>query len=205
MKNLKISKETKTLIVSAIMLVVGILFCASKSMGITALSYIIGSALILIGVIILINLALEKGNLLNGTGMAGGALIAFGILFASNDLAVIIFNYVPWLLTIVGAIIIIDSIIKKVAKDNNAMFVSELVIGALILALGLCLRFIKGFSDFSSVMLGIVLIAYAIYLFVMLITKNGKSANDKKQVAKDDSPKTEKQVEDKKEQSKTEK
>ena len=40
----------------------------------------------------------------------------------------------------------------------------------------------------------------AIYLFVMLITKNGKSANDKKQVAKDDSPKTEKQVEDKKEQ-----
>ena len=62
-----------------------------------------------------------------------------------------------------------------------------------------------GTADFSSVMLGIVLIAYAIYLFIMLITKNGKSANDKKQVAKDDSPKTEKQVEDKKEQSKTEK
>ncbi len=205
MKELKISKETKTLIVSAILLVVGILFCASRSMGITALSYIIGTALILAGVIIVINLALEKGRLLNGTGMLGGALIAFGILFAGNDLAWIIFNYVPWLLIVIGAIIIIDSIIKKVNESNNTMFITELVIGIIVLALGICLRFVHGFADFSSIMLGIVLIIYAVYMFIMLMTKGNKNtSSEKKQI--EETHNTKKQsAEDKKDQPKTDK
>lgn len=212
MKDLKISKETKTLIVSAILLVVGILFCASRSMGITALSYIIGTALIIAGVVILINLALEKGHLLNGTGMLGGALIAFGILFAGNDLTWIIFNYVPWLLIAVGVIIIVDAILKKISDSNNAMFITELVIGAIVLALGICLRFVPGFADFSSVMLGVVLIVYAVYMLIMLITKKGKKADDRKQVKTEQTKKLEntppvkkENAENKKEEPKTEK
>ena len=48
-------KDVKNVVVAAVLLVVGILFCFSSAMGNKALSWIIGSALILTGVLSVIN------------------------------------------------------------------------------------------------------------------------------------------------------
>ncbi|MBQ8427190.1 MAG: DUF308 domain-containing protein [Clostridia bacterium] len=171
MENKMMSKETKTVILSAVLLVVGILFCFSASMGMAALSYIIGVCLIIAGVVSIINSAMKKQTILNYTGILGAAIIALGILFAESQLAMILFYFVPWLLIAVGALIIADAILKKISQNNNTVFITELIVGIIVLALGICLKFIPGFIEFSSVMLGIVLIIYAVYLLIMAFSK----------------------------------
>ena len=166
MENKIISKETKTVILSALLLVVGILFCFSTTMGINALSYIIGIGFIFAGAVSIINSALKKKTVLNYSCVIGTALLSFGIFFAEYTLATILFFYVPWLLVALGAIVIADGILNKVTQNNNVIFLSELIVGVLILALGICLKFIPGFIDLSAVMLGIVMIACGIYLLV---------------------------------------
>lgn len=178
MENKKISKETKTIIISSLLLIVGILFCFSMAMGIKALSYIIGIFLIGVGIISIVNSAMTKKTILNYSGLMGAGLIALGILFIINELALLIFYFVPWLLIVSSLVIIGDSIIKKKTQNNNAVFISELIVGIVVLALGLCLKFIPGFITFSSIMLGIVMILASIYLFVMVFTKNKNAVNE---------------------------
>lgn len=171
----KISKETKSIIISAVLLILGILFCCSNAMGITALSYVIGICFIAVGTTIIINSIIQNKALLNSTCIIGSALIAFGILFAGHELFWIIFNYVPWFLMILGALIIIDSVIKKLNENNNAVFIAELIIGIIILTLGILLKCIPKFTEFSSIMLGIILIIYAVYSLSKVFIKNNNS------------------------------
>lgn len=161
----KISKQTRTIILAVILLAVGVLFCFSTMMGINALSYIIGAGFIIAGVALIINSIIKKKSVLNYLCIIGAAMIAFGVFFMEYRFATILFYYVPWLLAFIGAVIIVDSILSKIA-DSTIAFVSKLIIGALVLALGLCLKFIPGFIDFSAVLLGIVMIVYAIYLLI---------------------------------------
>ena len=173
-------KEIKTLIFSAILLVVGVLFCCSLAMGNKAVSWIIGLSLIVFGIFCIINAFTSKKDLMTVDGIIGAAIIAFGLLFAGNELTWVIFNYIPFLLMAIGVIFIADAIIK-IIKDNGkttVKYIIELIIGVIALALGLCLKFINGFSDFCSVILGVVLIIYSIYLFsTILLSKPEKKDN----------------------------
>ena len=171
MENKMISKETKTIIIAVVLLVVGILFCFSLAMGLNALSYIIGGCIIVAGGASIFSTATNKKTTLNYTGIIGATIIALGILFIEYRLASILFGFVPWLLVIVGAIVIVDAILKKLSQNNNTIFITELIVGIAVLALGLCLKFVPGFIEFSSIMLGVVMIIYASYLLIMVFTK----------------------------------
>lgn len=171
MDNKIINKETKTVIIAVVLLIVGILFCFSLAMGINALSYIIGACLILAGGATLFNTAIKKKTTLNYIGIISAALIAFGILFIEFRLASILFSFVPWLLVAISVVVILDAVLNKLSQNNNVVFFTQLAVGTLVLALGLCLKFISGFIDFSSVVLGIVMIIYSVYLLVMVFTK----------------------------------
>jgi hypothetical protein len=172
MENKTISKETKTIILSALILVIGVLFCLSTVLGLEALSFIIGISLIVIGTIFVINSALKKHTVLNYTSMLSAVIISFGVLFAELRLALIFFSYIPWLLIFAGAIATVDAILKKIFEDNNYALIIELIIGIVVLTLGILLKFIPGFADFSSIMLGIVMILYAVYLLIMVFAKD---------------------------------
>ena len=147
-------KEVKTIIFSAVLLVIGVLFCFSLSLGSNAISWVIGISLILAGVFCAINSFVNKKSLITTESFLGATLVAFGILFINNGLTGIIIDFIPWLLIVLGVLVIIDSIHKEIAYKDTARFVVELIIGVISLALGLCLMFIDGFKDFCSVMLG---------------------------------------------------
>ena len=177
-------KEIKTIIVSAVLLVLGALFCFSLAMGLKAVSYVIGTSLILAGVLCIVNAYTNKKELLSTEGVIGAAIIAFGVLFAGNELTWIIFNFIPFLLMALGVVVIIDAFLKKFKQQDDTKFVLELVIGVISLALGVCLKFIPEFNKMCSVMLGIVLIVYALYSLLTVFLKKDKKKDDKKETEK---------------------
>lgn len=168
------NKQIRTIVLSCIVLVLGILFCFSLAMGELALSYIIGTALIIIGVLCVVSAYSNKKEFLNTDGVVGAAIIAFGILFAGNNLTYIIIHFIPFFLIAIGVIIVLDAFFKQFKDNKTSQFVIELIIGAASIALGFCLKFIPSFNQFCSIMLGVVLIVYSLYtLFITLAKKEG--------------------------------
>ena len=49
-----------------------------------------------------------------------------------------------------------------------------LLLGAISLALGICLRFIDGFIEYASLVLGLVMVCYAIYVIFSVALKLSK-------------------------------
>lgn len=172
-------KDVKNVVIASVLLVLGVLFCFSSSMGNKALSWIIGTALIISGVLNVISSYTIKKSVFTSDGIMGAAISAFGILFAGNTLSWVIFNYIPFLLMCVGLVITVDAFIKKFKDNETSKFVFELILGVLTLSLGVCLKFINGFADFASLILGIVLIIYAIYLIIAIFLKNKKDEQKK--------------------------
>lgn len=172
-------KDVKNIVIASVLLVLGILFCFSSSMGNKALSWIIGTALIISGILSVISSYTIKKSVFTSDGIIGAAIAAFGILFAGNTLSWVIFDYIPFLLMCVGLVIVVDAFIKKFKNNENSKFVFELILGVLTLSLGACLKFVNGFADFASLMLGIVLIVYAVYSIIAIFLKNKENEQKK--------------------------
>ena len=163
------SDELKSVVVAVLLMIVGVLFCCSLSIGIDGLSVIIGLILMVIGVLCLANLIISSKGLLSIEGIVGVGLLSLGILFISSKLAGIIFEYIPWLLLVLGCVITIEALIDRFLKKHDSLirFIIALVVGVLSIILGLCLKLINGFMEYASIMLGILLIVYAGYLLYL--------------------------------------
>lgn len=166
-------KEIKLLIASAILLVVGILFCFSLSTMI--ISIIIGSALILMGILFVVSSFINKKNLITTESLIGAALVAFGVLFIWKQLFSVLLDYIPFLSIAFGIVIIIDGIYREVSSKDTVKFVFELIVGIIAIAFGVCLLIIEGFRQFCSIIVGIVMIIYAIYVIASLFIKKTTS------------------------------
>lgn len=165
MKSLSVD-ELKTVVLASLLIVIGLLFCCSLAMGIGGLSVIIGLIIIILGALFMLNSVFTNNGLISAGGLGGIFIVAFGIMFISNNLAVIIFAYIPWLLIVLGTALIIDALLSKFwRKENNSFdFILKLIVGGVSLVLGLCLMLINGFMEYSSIVLGILLIVYGIYI-----------------------------------------
>lgn len=163
------SDELKSVVIAVLLMVVGILFCCSLSIGIDGLSVIIGLILMVIGVLLLANSFVGNKGLFSIEGIICVILLSLGILFISSKLAGIIFAYIPWFLIVLGCVIIAEALIDKFLKkqDNLTRFIITIIIGGLSIILGLCLKLIDGFMEYASIILGILLIIYAGYLLYM--------------------------------------
>ncbi|MGN1207575.1 MAG: hypothetical protein ACI4SP_04685 [Eubacteriales bacterium] len=161
-------ENMKDIVTAAIVFVIGVLFCCSLAMGMRGLSWLVGLSLMVAGTLYFVNSILRKKALATMEGIIGAAIFAFGFFFIANELANLVVAYIPWLLICVGAVIFIDAFLRKfLRKDKSTSgFVAQLIIGAASLALGICLRFVPGFGDFTALMLGILLIVYAVFLVV---------------------------------------
>lgn len=152
------------IIKAAFVLLLGILFCISQ-VG-NALSIIIGIALILVGALYIVNAYLKDRRLLTSDGVMGILFIAFGIVFWEDKMMNQVFAFIPWILIAAGAVVIADSLLRAFLVNSIDMknFVIELVIGIIVLALGICLKTIPAFAEFTSIMVGIVLVIYALMM-----------------------------------------
>lgn len=165
-------EQLKTLIIASVIFILGVFFCCSLSIGINGLSVILGVLLIIIGVIFIANAVIVKKELLNSAGLIGVTIITFGIILIANKLAGIIFIFIPWFLMMLGLSIVADGLLDKFSrKENNTNFIIKLVIGIVAIILGLLLQLIDGFIEYASLMLGILLIIYALYLIFVMFTK----------------------------------
>lgn len=152
------------IIKAAFVLVLGILFCISQ-VG-NALSVIIGIGLIFVGALYIINAYLKDRRLLTSDGVMGILFISFGIMFWESKMMNQVFAFIPWILISTGVVVIADSVLRTfvVNSIDTKNFVIELVIGIIVLTLGICLKTIPAFAEFTSIMVGIVLVVYALMM-----------------------------------------
>lgn len=163
--------DVKAIVLSVVLLIVGILFCCTSVLT-TAMSIIIGIGILVLGLGLLASSFIETKKLVSGGAIAGGAIIAFGIMFMIDKLAGIIFAYIPYFLIALGALFLLDAIILiATTKKASTRFYIELVIGVIALVLGILLICVNGFADYASIVFGVILILYAVYLCVTVFVK----------------------------------
>ena len=169
MEKKRLNPRLKSLLVACVFLIMGILFICSLALGVSGLSYLIGTTLIVIGVLYIVISIVKRRGLLSTEGMIGCSVLSFGIMFMTHQLANIIVAYIPWLLISVGVAIILDALLRKFIKNDPSMakFVCELVLGGITLVFGICVKFISALSSYAVAVLGAALVVFA---FAMIIS-----------------------------------
>ena len=172
----KIGKnELKLIILAAMVFIFGILFCCATKTAVNVLSVIIGIIFILSGSLLILESILTKKSSFNSDSASGAFALAFGILFIAKELGWLILEYIPYILIVLGIIILIDAILIMAIKQrkNILAFIYELILGITALVLGILLLTSDEFREYASLVFGITLIVYAIFiLIVALFAKN---------------------------------
>lgn len=166
--------KTRTIVVSSITLVLGVLFCCSLNFS-DGLSWLIGGSLCFAGVLYLINSMVKYRSWFTGEAIIGVGAVSFGIMFMVDRLAGILLNYVPYLMIAIGIAIIVEAFLTKFARYNSTVeFVITLVVGIVITALGFCLMFITEWQKVAAVVFGCILIATSLYTLITLFLSREK-------------------------------
>ena len=171
---MKNSNKTANIIWACVLLVIGVLFCFSMSYGVNGLSYIIGIAIILTGIALLFNTISIKSSTLTIMSFFSSFLVAFGIVFIDKKLASVIIDVIPWMLIVVGIVILVDAFLLQYVRRINVpvKFIIEIALGAILFIFGLIVKFTPSWRDYSALILGIALIVYSIYLLLYEVTSN---------------------------------
>lgn len=169
MANNKLSNEqTRSIICATVLLVIGILLCISPAVAIDTLSIIIGAGFLAAAAILIVGSLVQEKSIITPLALLGGILLALGLMFIV-DYAINIIGYCAvWLLIVFGAILIVDSIIRIAwrEKKNVVGFVIEFLIGAVAFTLGMCLRYVADFAGYELLILGLIIVLFAVYVLV---------------------------------------
>ena len=165
----KLSKEqTKSIIYSAVLLVIGIMLCISPAVALDTLSIIIGVGFLAAAAVLIIGSLVQDHSIITGSALLGGILLVLGLMFIV-DYAINLIGYCAvWLMIVFGAILIVDSIIRIAWRNRKDVvgFIVEFLIGAVSFTLGMCSRFVKDFVGYELLILGIIIVVYALYVLV---------------------------------------
>ena len=172
----KIGKnELKLIILAIAVFIFGVLFCCATKTAVNVLSVIIGIIFILSGALLIVESILVKKSSFTSDSASGAFALAFGILFIAKELGWLILEYIPYILIVLGVIILIDAILIMAIKQrkNIFAFTYELILGIVALVLGILLLTSDDFREYASLVFGITLIVYAVFiLLVALFAKN---------------------------------
>lgn len=165
------NNHTRTIVVSCIALVIGILLCCSISLG-DLLSWFIGIAVALCGAMYVVNSILQSKTVLNADAILGAVLIAFGVMFIKDSLANIIVGFLPYLMIAIGIVVLTDAFLAKFLRNCAlAVFIVMLIVGTIITTLGFLFMFL--WENIFSIALGCVLILVSVYsLIKTFVAKN---------------------------------
>lgn len=170
------SEQMKPLILSVILMIVGILFCCSLAMGIEGLSVVLGVIMLIIGILYIVNSITQNNSIISIDGIIGVVIVSLGMVFIIHKLAGIIFSFIPWFLIVFGIVLLSDSLLGKfyLKNDNNLIFIVKIIAGTLSVAVGICLKVIDGFLEYSALIIGILLILYSGYLLFRTFLKKSE-------------------------------
>ena len=157
----------------------GILFCVNIS---AAVSITIGVILCVYGVINLIIIGISRRPLISMMGVLNAAVIAVGIAFCTHDLATIVVLIIPFVLTIVGALMFIDGFICYFALKQGgiARIVVFTIFGSAAWSLGLSILTVEDFRlGYSQLVFGILLCIASVVLLAFAIVGRIRDKNKK--------------------------
>lgn len=168
------SNKPRTIVVSLITLVIGVLFCCSPAFG-DGLKWLIGGSLCFAGILYIINSIVSKRSLFTMDGIVGVFGIAFGIIIMfviKISLVSLLSQVVPWLMIAIGVAVFAESFLAKFSRYSGAiLFVILLVAGIAFIALGICLACIKSWQGASPIVFGGILIVFSLYTLISLFIK----------------------------------
>lgn len=177
--------KTIAIIEAAIILVIGVLFCFERSMGISLISTILGVSTVVGGVVFLGLGFFGKKSFLKIDSFIGAFLISLGILFFDVNIFSTILHFLNILLITFGGLILADGLLGRFYRHENSQvkFVFKLILGVIVVTVGILLLTVESFRDFSSIVFGACLIAFSLYFLVM--TLSDKTPEDKKDEPKE--------------------
>lgn len=171
------SKQKALKIAQAIItIVVGILIACSI-VNESILKYLVGGAIALYGVFMLVKSAYDTKSLVFISGIVGAVLLGIGVSILASYLNFIDFvgKSIMVAIATIGSLFILDSIIQLCLKHQNRG-ITELVIGCVLLALGLCLILIPDFAHYLWVIFGVLLAIFGVYSLVIELVKLSKKS-----------------------------
>ena len=177
MANKLSNEQTRSIIFATILLIIGILLCISPAVALDTLSIVLGVGFIVAAAVLILGSVIQEKSLITGSALLGGVLLALGLMFIIDYAIYILAGIAVWLLIVIGALIIVDSILRIAVRNKKdvAGFVIEFLIGAASFTLGMCLRFVDGFAEYTLLILGIIIVLYAVYVLVFALVGKKKS------------------------------
>lgn len=192
-KNVQVA--VTTWLTAIIMIVIGILCIVAQnatdynaqSDAANAISMVLGIVFIIVGSLGIIINALLLKRTATSTTLSAGIILAAGLFFVIEktvaELIALLTNFVPFLLVVIGSLVILDAILvlvlglkNKQAKAVVIPVVIEVVIGVVALVLGILALPSVNVIDKRFTIFGILLIVYALFLaFTGVLTIMGKS------------------------------
>lgn len=179
-KENKLSKDSLNQIIqSLIVIALGIAFCFS--LAVQVLSYVLGAALIVSGIVLLIITCVTNKIALTVQGLLGGLAITLGIVCIVSQVVSLVVVTVPYLLIVAGSLVILDAFLRLLAvkKIGPFAFTMLLILGSAAIALGICFLTIADFSKYAGIALGAGLIIYGLVTLISAFIKPKKSAESK--------------------------
>ncbi len=169
-------QKALNLVQSILFIIIGILIACSIIQS-NILNIVLAIVLLVLGVFIFIKSATSSTNvnLLLPEGILGVIIIGVSIAMFANKITIIstLEMVLKIAITSTGGLFIIDSIVKFCRNRKNTG-IMELVIGAILLALGLMLLLWAEFGKYLWVISGVLLAVYGIYLLIITIMKLSK-------------------------------
>ncbi len=168
MANKLSNEQTRSIIYSVVLLVIGIMLCISPAVALDTLSIIIGVGFLAAAAILIIGSLVQDHSLVTGSALLGGILLVLGLMFIV-DYAINLIGYCAvWLMIVFGAILIVDSIIRIAWRNRKDVvgFIIEFLVGAVSFTLGMCSRFVEDFVGYELLILGIIIVVYALYVLI---------------------------------------
>ena len=161
---------------SVLMIVIGILIACSIIQQ-NIINILLGVALLIYGAFIFFNSVYLTKSFIFASGIVGAVLIGIGIGVLCNavPLTGFIVEAIKISILTIGALFILDSIVKFILRFRNTAIV-ELIIGLILVALGILLYF---FSEYLWLLFGICLALLGVYSLICVFIKIDKYATRK--------------------------
>lgn len=175
MANTKVSKSAALKIIqSVIVIIVGVLI-ACAVINTDFIKYVVGIAFLVLGAFLLFRSVYDTKSFIMPYGVFGGTLIGVGIATMVDyiPLLMIIRNFIYVSLIVLGALLILDGIVRlALGKTNNGIV--ELIIGAILVTVGGLFIGIPEMSEYCWIAFGVVVALYGVYTLIVTIIQISK-------------------------------
>ncbi|MBQ4444133.1 MAG: hypothetical protein II896_05740 [Clostridia bacterium] len=152
------------MLVAVFLMAMGVLFCVRIS---GAISITCGVILCIYGVVNLILIGIGHRPLFSIMGVIDGAIIAIGIAFCVHDLSMILVQLLPYIFTILGALMLIDGFIGYFGRKQGGKLRVVLfsIAGAVMFSLGISFFAVEEFRlGYEQLIFGVILCVASVLL-----------------------------------------